>query len=53
MLIFFNFVVVMIIAIINLTLKEYETNPLLCHYKDQIPLYQLKVRRDEHEDLVK
>ena len=53
MLIFFNFVVVMIIAIIRLILKEYETNPSLCYYRDQIPLYQLKVRRDEHEDLVK
>ena len=53
MLIIFKFVVVIIIAIIGLTLKDYETNPVLCHYRDQIPLYQLKVRRDEHDDLVK
>ena len=53
MLIFFNFVTVMVITFIRLILKEYETNRGLCHYRDQIPFYQLKVRRNEHENIIK
>ena len=53
MLIFFNIAIVTVITISRLTLKEYETNPGLCHYRDQIPFYQLNVRRNEHENIAK
>ena len=53
MLIFLNFAVIMIFTSIRIILKEYETNPGFIHYKDQIPLYQLKVRTDEHENIIK
>ena len=52
-LVFLNFVVMLIFTSIRVALKEYETNPGFLNYKDQIPLYQLKVRTDEHENTIK
>ena len=43
----------LIFTSIRVALKEYETNPGFLNYKDQIPLYQLKVRTDEHENTIK
>ena len=50
--IFFNFVFITIFNTIRLALKEHETNPAFTNYKEQIHLYQLKVRTDEQDNIV-